>query len=195
MAVTLTPPLKSSDIEGLKAGDPVLITGTIYTARDAAHRRLIELIESDGDLPVDLAGQIIYYTGPTPAQPGMATGSAGPTTSSRMDRFTPALVAATGVKALIGKGERSPEVAASLREQGAIYLAAVGGAGALLAEKITAAEPVAWPELGPEAMYRFEVSGFPAIVVIDLAGGDLYQAGRERYRRQGPAHSSCGRKP
>ena len=193
MPVTLTPPLKRSDLEGLRAGDPVLISGTIYTARDAAHRRLVELIERGAQLPVDLAGQVIYYTGPTPSPPGMPTGSAGPTTSSRMDRYTPALLEASGAKVLIGKGERSPEVAVSLRQQGAVYLAAVGGAGALLAEKITAAEPIAWPELGTEAMFRFEVSGFPAIVVMDLHGGNLYEEGRERYRRLGSGPSSCSR--
>ncbi|MBE0429067.1 MAG: fumarate hydratase C-terminal domain-containing protein [Thermoleophilia bacterium] len=190
MAITLTPPLSGHDVRELSVGDPVLITGVIYTARDAAHQRLIELIERGEDLPVDLAGQIIYYTGPTPAQPGMATGSAGPTTSSRMDRFTPPLLAATGVRAMIGKGERSEEVSRSLGEHDAVYLVAVGGAGALLAEKIEAAEPAAWPELGTEAIFRLEVREFPAIVAIDTRGGNLYSAGRARYRRSA-SRKSC----
>ncbi|MHB1391391.1 MAG: FumA C-terminus/TtdB family hydratase beta subunit [Thermoleophilia bacterium] len=183
MLVTLTPPLTSEDVARLRVGDPVLLTGFIYTGRDAAHRRLAQLIQRGEELPVDLEGQVIYYVGPTPPQPGMATGSAGPTTSSRVDRFTPGLIAATGLKVMIGKGDRSEEVAAALREHGAVYLAAVGGAGALLAEKIQTAEPVAWPELGAEAMYRLSVREFPAIVVMDARGGNLYKSGREAFRR------------
>jgi fumarate hydratase subunit beta len=179
----LIPPLDDSVVRELKAGDRVLITGTIYTARDAAHRRMVDLIEQNKDLPVELAGQIIYYVGPTPASPGRATGSAGPTTSSRMDRYTPAILS-RGARALIGKGDRSDEVGEALREHGAVYLAAVGGAGALLAQSIKAAEPVAWPELGAEAIYRMEVEDFPAIVVIDSHGGNLYSEGRGSYRRQ-----------
>ena len=182
MGVTLKPPLSEEDTRALSAGDHVLITGTIYTARDAAHSRLAALIERGEELPVELAGQIIYYVGPTPASPGRAVGSAGPTTSSRMDAYTAAILS-RGVRALIGKGERSPEVAAAIRECGAVYLAAVGGAGALLAERVTAAEAVVYPELGPEAVYRFDVVKFPAIVIIDAHGGDLYRSGRERYRR------------
>ena len=181
MAVTLRPPLTAEDTRALTTGDRVLITGTIYTARDAAHSRLAALIERGEELPVELEGQIIYYVGPTPASPGRAVGSAGPTTSSRMDAYTPALLS-RGVRVLIGKGERSPEVAGAIRDSGAVYLAAVGGAGALLAERVTAAEPVAYPELGPEAIYRFDVEDFPAIVVLDARGGDLYRDGRERYR-------------
>lgn len=178
----LSAPLSEDQVRGLCAGDKVLISGVIYTARDAAHQRMAALITAGEQLPVSLAGQIIYYVGPTPAQPGMATGSAGPTTASRMDIYTPALLAATGLRALIGKGERSQEVADALRQNGAVYLAAVGGAGALLAQKIKNAEPVAWPELGTEAVFRLEVSGFPAIVVLDASGGNLYEAGRSRYR-------------
>ncbi|MFA5809946.1 MAG: FumA C-terminus/TtdB family hydratase beta subunit, partial [Thermoleophilia bacterium] len=152
----LTPPLDEADVRELKAGDRVLITGTIYTARDAAHRRMAELIGQGKDLPVELEGQVIYYVGPTPASPGRATGSAGPTTSSRVDRYTPALLS-RGPRALIGKGDRSDEVSAALRERGAVYLAAVGGAGAMLAQCIKVAEPVAWAELGTEAVYRMEV--------------------------------------
>ncbi len=183
MAVKLTTPLSASEVAALSAGDEVLISGIIYTARDAAHRKLFELIESRQDLPTELEGQVIYYTGPTPPSPGHATGSAGPTTSSRMDAYTPAILS-RGVRALIGKGERSREVARALQNRGAVYLAAVGGAGALLAEKITVAEPVAYPELGPEAIYSFQVKDFPAIVVIDSRGGNLYKTGRERYRRR-----------
>lgn len=184
MSVILNPPLSPEDVNNLKAGDEVLISGIIYTARDAAHRRLIELIEAGEELPVILEGQILYYVGPTPPQPGMATGSAGPTTSSRLDAYTPALLAASGIKAVIGKGDRSDEVAAALRNCGAVYLAAVGGAGALLAEKIESSTPVAWPELGPEAVYRMEVREFPAIVAIDCHGGNIYRTGRRQYKRE-----------
>ncbi len=178
----LTPPLNESEARALRAGDKVLITGTIYTARDAAHRRLIETIGRGGDLPLDLDGQVIYYVGPTPASPGRAVGSAGPTTSSRVDRYTPQLLA-RGLRVVIGKGDRAPEVAAALERYGAVYLAAAGGAGALLAEKVRKSEVVAWPELGTEAIHRFEVVDFPATVVMDAHGGNLYAAGRERYRR------------
>lgn len=182
MAIQLTPPLAPEDMRPLRAGDRVSITGVMYTARDAAHRKLVELMDAGRELPLDLHGQIIYYVGPTPASPGRATGSAGPTTASRMDVYTPRILA-QGVKALIGKGDRSAEVAAALKENSAVYLAAVGGAGALLAGHILAAEPVAWPELGPEAIYRLEVRDFPAIVVIDTEGGNLYETGRARYRK------------
>lgn len=179
----LTPPIDAETTRALKAGDRILITGSIFTARDAAHRRMIELIEQGETLPVKLEGAVLYYVGPTPASPGRATGSAGPTTSSRVDRYTPQLLA-LGLRAVIGKGDRSPEVAAALQEHGAVYLAAVGGAGALLAEKVTAAEVVAWPELGTEAIHRFEVYEFPAIVVMDAHGGNLYATGRAGYRRR-----------
>jgi fumarate hydratase subunit beta len=177
----LAPPLVDSDIAGLNVGDSVSISGVIYTARDAAHRRLDALLEAGEQLPVELAGQIIYYTGPTPASPGRATGSAGPTTSSRMDQYTPRLLAATGVKALIGKGDRSDEVVAALRENSAVYLAAVGGAGALLAERIISAEVAAWPELGTEAIHRLEVKEFPVLVAIDSRGSSIYGAGRQKH--------------
>jgi len=183
MPTNLTPPISPEIIQNLTAGDRVLITGSIYTARDAAHRRMIELIERGEDLPVELEGAVLYYVGPTPASPGRATGSAGPTTSSRVDRYTPRLLA-LGLRVVIGKGDRSPEVAAALQEHGAVYLAAVGGAGALLAEKVSKAEVVAWPELGTEAIHRFEVEQFPAIVVMDAHGGNLYTTGRAEYRRR-----------
>ncbi|MHB9111194.1 MAG: Fe-S-containing hydro-lyase [Thermoleophilia bacterium] len=182
-SVILTPPIDAETARALKAGDRILITGSIFTARDAAHRRMIELIEQGEDLPVELEGAVLYYVGPTPASPGRATGSAGPTTSSRVDRYTPALLA-RGLRVVIGKGDRSPEVAAALQEHGAVYLAAVGGAGALLAERVAAAEVVAWPELGTEAIHRFKVNEFPAIVVMDAHGGNLYATGRASYRRR-----------
>lgn len=179
----LTPPLADADVVDLRAGDTVTISGVIYTARDAAHRRLVEMIERGEELPVELAGQVIYYTGPTPASPGRPTGSAGPTTSSRMDRYTPRLLSASGVKALVGKGDRDDRVVRALVENKAVYLAAVGGAGALLAETIVTAEVVAWPELGTEAIHRLEVREFPAFVAIDTNGSSIYDSGRNPYRR------------
>lgn len=181
--IILTPPIDDETAQALKAGDRILLTGSIFTARDAAHRRMVELMERGEDLPVELEGAVLYYVGPTPASPGRATGSAGPTTSSRVDRYTPALLA-RGLRVVIGKGDRSPEVAAALQEHGAVYLAAVGGAGALLAQRVVAAEVVAWPELGTEAIHRFEVNEFPAIVVMDSHGGNLYASGRASYRRR-----------
>lgn len=177
MATVLLPPLTAADVGELKAGEEVLITGIIYTARDAAHARLVRLLEKGEELPVDLEGQVIYYTGPTPAPPGKATGSAGPTTSARMDLYTPPLLEC-GLKAVIGKGDRSDGVVDALRRHGAVYLAAVGGAGALLARQIAAATPVLYTELGPEAVFRLEVVEFPAIVAIDARGGNLYRSGR-----------------
>ncbi len=183
MPKTLTPPLSRDDVAGLRAGEQVLVTGTVYTARDAAHRRLLDLVGEGGEPPFDLEGAVIYYTGPTPACHGRPVGAAGPTTSSRMDRFTPDLLA-RGVRAMIGKGDRGDEVARALAEHGAVYLAAVGGAGALLGKCIVAAEVVAYPELGPEAIHRFEVRELPAVVAIDARGGNIYAEGRERFRRR-----------
>lgn len=183
MATILNSPLTETVTRALRAGDKVLISGPVYTARDAAHKRLAELIARGDRLPVALKGQIIYYTGPTPPAPGRPVGSAGPTTSSRMDAYTPAILS-QGVLALIGKGERSAQVEDSLHASGAVYLAAAGGAGALLAERIIAAEPVAYPELGPEAIFRLQLDDFPAIVAIDSSGGNLYRLGRKQYRKQ-----------
>jgi len=182
MRKKITPPVSEADARALRAGDEVLITGVIYTARDAAHKRLVEAIDHGEELPFDLEGQIVYYVGPTPASPGRAVGSAGPTTSSRVDHLTLPLLA-QGLRVMIGKGDREPEVAAALAEHGGAYLAAVGGAGALLAERIESAEVVAWPELGTEAVHRLEVVDFPATVVMDAHGGNLYVSGRARYRR------------
>lgn len=175
-------PLTDDAVALLRAGDKVLLTGSLLAARDEAHRRLADLIRDGLELPVPLRGQIIYYVGPTPARPGRAVGSAGPTSSYRMDAYTPALLA-LGLKATIGKGQRGPEVRKAMLEQGAVYLAAVGGAGALLARRIESAEVVAWPELGPEALRKMTVRDFPSIVVDDIYGGDLYEEGKRRFRR------------
>lgn len=180
--VTLTPPLSDAQVMQLAMGDRVLISGVLYTARDAAHKRLVEMLAAGQKLPVDLKGQILYYVGPSPARPGRVIGAAGPTTASRMDAYTPTLLA-LGLKALIGKGKRSPEVIAALQQYKAVYLAATGGAGALIAKCVKNAEVVAFPELGPEAVHRLEVENLPAIVVNDCQGRDLYDEGVRRYAR------------
>lgn len=171
----LTTPLDAATVRSLRAGDMVHLCGSLISARDAAHRRLIDCLDQNQPLPVDLAGQALYYVGPTPAPPGRAIGSAGPTTSGRMDPYTPRLLAATGLRVLIGKGPRSPAVVAALRQHGCVYLAATGGAAALLAQRIRAAEVIAYPDLGPEAIHLLQVEDFPAVVAIDCHGGDLYQ--------------------
>lgn len=177
-------PLKDADIEKLKAGDRVLLSGVIYTARDAAHKRLIELLDKGEKLPFDVKGEIIYYVGPTPAKPGFVIGSAGPTTSGRMDAYTPRLLS-LGLKGTIGKGQRSAEVIEAMKKHKAIYMAAVGGAAAVIARTIKKAEVVAYEDLGAEAIRRLTVEDFPAIVVNDIYGGDLFNLGVEKYRRQG----------
>uniref|UniRef100_A0A831TH20 Fe-S-containing hydro-lyase n=1 Tax=Thermorudis peleae TaxID=1382356 RepID=A0A831TH20_9BACT len=168
-------PLDRQTIDALRAGDQVLISGTLLTARDAAHQRLVDALERGEPLPIDLRGQVIYYVGPAPPRPGMVIGSAGPTTSGRMDPYTPALLAA-GLRGMIGKGYRSPAVRQAIVEHGAVYFGAIGGSGALLARRITAAEVVAYEDLGPEAIYRLTVVDFPAIVINDRHGGDLYES-------------------
>jgi fumarate hydratase subunit beta len=172
-AVSLETPLDRQGVMALGAGQRVLIDGVIYTARDAAHQRLVDLAEAGETLPFDLDGQIIYYCGPTPAPPGRPIGSAGPTTASRMDAYAPKLHA-LGLRATIGKGPRSDAVRAALAEYGAVYLAAVGGAGALLAQRVTACDVVAFPELGPEAVRRLVVTQFPALVAYDAHGGSAF---------------------
>lgn len=167
-------PLNDTDVAKLKAGEQVLLSGTIYTARDAAHKRMTESLERGEGLPIDITGQVIYYVGPTPAKPGKVIGSAGPTTSSRMDIYTPKLLDA-GLKGMIGKGKRSTEVVAAIKKYKAVYFAAAGGAGALLSKRIRKAEVVAYGDLGPEAIYRLEVEEFPVIVVNDIYGKDLYE--------------------
>ncbi|MGF7184093.1 fumarate hydratase subunit beta [Desulfitispora alkaliphila] len=174
----LTTPLTQEDISKLKSGDQVYISGVIYTARDAAHKRLVELIDNGEDLPVELEGQIIYYVGPTPAKPHQVIGSAGPTTSYRMDSLTEPLLK-KGLKGMIGKGKRSQEVKDSLQEYGAVYFGAIGGAAALLAKCIVKAEVIAYEDLGPEAIRRLEVKDFPAVVVNDSFGCDLYEEARK----------------
>lgn len=175
-------PLSDSDVESLKSGDRVRITGVLLTARDAAHGRLIALLDEGKPLPVDVRGQIIYYTGPSPARPGMAIGSVGPTTGSRMDTYTPTLLA-LGLKGMIGKGYRSQPVKDALVQHRAIYFGAVGGAGAVLSRHVKKAEVVAYEDLGTEAIRRLEVEGFPAVVVNDCHGHDLYAEGMSQYAR------------
>lgn len=175
-------PLTDEDVAGLKAGDNVLISGVIYAARDAAHKKLVELMNKNEPLPIDLQGQIIYYVGPTPAKPGQAIGSAGPTTSGRMDAYTPQMLE-HGMKACIGKGKRNQAVKDALVKYKGVYLAAVGGAGALLSKRIKASEVVAYPELGAEAIRRLEVVDFPATVINDIYGNDLYVEGASAYAR------------
>ena len=180
MAIKITAPLTHEVARTLKAGDSCLISGTIFTARDAAHKRLCELIEAGKELPIDLNESVIYFVGPTPAKPGQAIGSAGPTTSYRMDAYSPHLIA-KGQTGMIGKGKRGPEVIAAMKEHGAVYFGAIGGCGALLSKCIKSAEIVAYEDLGAEAIRRLEVEDFPAIVVIDSDGNNLYESGREIY--------------
>lgn len=179
--VQLKTPLTASDTARLRAGDRVILSGTIYTARDAAHRRLVELIERKEPLPIPLAGQVLYYVGPSPAPPGRPIGAAGPTTSYRMDPYTPQLLD-KGLKAMIGKGKRSEAVKGALVTYGAVYLAAIGGAGALMSKSIKKASVVAYHDLGPEAIRELYVEGMPLVVVNDTAGNDLYEEGRRAYR-------------
>lgn len=174
-------PLKPEVISSLEAGDRVVITGVIYTGRDAAHKRLTQTLQEGKELPVDLAGQVIYYVGPCPAKPGQAIGSCGPTTSGRVDSYTPTMLD-LGLKGMIGKGPRSQSVIDSMKKNGAVYFAAIGGAGASIARSVKKADVVAYPDLGPEAIYRLEVEDFPCIVVIDSKGNDLYQMGPEKYK-------------
>lgn len=180
----ITPPLDDETVQKLHAGDRVTITGVIYTARDAAHKRMVEALERGEAPPIPLEGQIIYYMGPSPARPGRPIGSAGPTTSGRMDPYVPALLA-RGLKGMIGKGNRSRQVKEAMVQYGAVYLGATGGAGALIARTIVKAEVVAYEDLGAEAIRRLEVEDFPAVVVNDMYGRDLYEEGKARYARTG----------
>lgn len=169
----LSAPLTGQDLSKIRSGDSVLLSGTIYSARDAAHQRLAALMDRGEPLPFDLEGAVIYYTGPSPAPPGRPIGSAGPTTSYRMDSFAPRLYAA-GLAASIGKGRRAPEVLAAIRKHGGLYLAATGGAGAMLGLCVQSAKVIAFPELGPEAVYELGVKDMPLLVVNDAQGGELY---------------------
>ncbi|MDO4385836.1 MAG: Fe-S-containing hydro-lyase [Clostridia bacterium] len=176
-------PLSREDARALKCGESCLITGTIYTARDAAHKRLCELAAKGEPLPFDIEGAIIYFVGPTPAKPGQVIGSAGPTTSYRMDAYSPALIA-LGQTGMIGKGKRGEAVVDAMRRYGAVYLGAIGGLGALLGKCVKKAEVIAYPDLGAEAVRRLEVENFPVVVVIDSDGNNLYETGRRAYLEQ-----------
>ena len=180
MAKKVTTPLTDEVVESLKAGETVSITGYIYTGRDAAHKRLCSLLEKGEQLPIDVKGQVIYYVGPAPAKPGYACGSAGPTTSYRMDPYAPALIE-RGLKGMIGKGLRSRDVIDSMMEHKAVYFHAVGGAAALIARSIKSSEVVIYEDLGPEAIHRYYVEDFPAIVVIDCYGNNLYESEPPKY--------------
>ena len=173
-------PLTREMARSLKAGDSVLLTGVIYTARDAAHKRLCELMEQGKELPVDLRDTVIYFVGPTPAKPGQVIGSAGPTTSYRMDAYSPMLIE-HGQTGMIGKGKRGEEVVQAMKEHGCVYFGATGGCGALLSGCIKKAEVVAYPDLGPEAIHRLEVENFPVVVIIDSEGNNLYETGKQNY--------------
>ena len=173
-------PLSREDARALRCGESCLITGTIYTARDAAHKRLCELAAKGDPLPFDIEGAIIYFVGPTPAKPGQVIGSAGPTTSYRMDAYSPALIA-LGQTGMIGKGKRGEAVVDAMRRYGAVYLGAIGGLGALLGKCVKKAEVIAYPDLGAEAVRRLEVENFPVVVVIDSEGNNLYELGRRAY--------------
>jgi fumarate hydratase subunit beta len=181
-AKKIATPLTDAAVRDLRAGDAVEITGVLYQARDAAHKRLVALIEAGEELPFELGGAVVYYMGPSPAKPGAVIGSAGPTTSGRMDAYAPLLMK-HGLKGMVGKGLRTQEVRDAMREHTAVYFAATGGAGALLAKRIVGNEIIAWPELGAEAVARLEVVDFPAIVVNDCHGGDLYAEGRAKYAK------------
>ena len=184
--VNLNAPFSAQDVEPLKAGDVVRLSGVLFTARDAAHARMAEAIESGEPLPFDPEGQVVYFTGPAPARPGHALGPAGPTTASRMDSYSPLLIE-RGLKGMVGKGLRSEGVKRAMREHGCVYFGAVEGTAALLARCVTEVELVAYEDLGAEAIRRLVVEDFPAVVVNDLHGGDLYIEGRERWRREAHA--------
>ncbi len=182
MTRKITSPMSEDVIKGLKAGDQVLISGVVYVGRDAAHKRLVETLDRGEKLPFDVKGQTIYYMGPSPTKPGKVIGSAGPTTSGRMDAYTPRMLEA-GLKAMIGKGLRTQEVKDAIVKHRAVYMAATGGAAALIAKSITKSEVIAYEELGPEAVLRLEVKDFPAVVINDCHGGDLYQEGKAKYAK------------
>lgn len=180
---TLTTPLKDEDIIKLKAGDKVSLSGTVYTARDAAHKRLVDLLDEGKDLPIPLEGEVIYYVGPSPTPPGRAIGSAGPTTSYRMDPYAPRLLD-NGLKGMIGKGARNDDVVSSMKKNKAVYFAATGGAAALISRSIKAAEVVAYEDLGAEAIRKLTVEDFPLIVAQDCEGGNVYEEGQKKFRKQ-----------
>lgn len=180
MEKRISSPMTEKQARSLRSGDSVLISGTIYTARDAAHKRLCALLAEGKALPFNVEGSIIYFVGPTPAKPGQALGSAGPTTSYRMDPYSPTLIKA-GLKGMIGKGKRDSNVIAAMKENGAVYFGAIGGAGALLSKCIKKSELIAYEDLGSEAIRKLEVEDFPAFVIIDSQGNNLYETGRQEY--------------
>jgi fumarate hydratase subunit beta len=179
----ITTPLSDEVVESLHSGDRLLLSGIIYTGRDAAHKRLVELVDRGEPLPFDLRGQVLYFVGPTPPKPGEVIGSAGPTTSGRMDAYSPKLLD-LGLKGMIGKGLRNEAVKEALKRNRAVYLGATGGAGALLARRIVSSRVVAYEDLGPEAVRELEVVDFPVVVINDMYGGDLYVEGRKKYERK-----------
>lgn len=181
MVHTIETPLRKDTVRGLKAGDTVVINGVIYAARDAAHKRMVEMIKKGQSLPLDIKDQIIYYVGPCPARPGEVIGSAGPTTSSRMDAYAPELIK-LGLSGMIGKGLRNKDVVSAMQDFEAVYLGAIGGAGALISKAIVAEEIVAFPELGPEALRKLVVKDFKTTVIIDCQGNNLYETGRLKFR-------------
>lgn len=178
----ITTPLTKEMARSLKAGDSVLITGTIFSARDAAHKVMTEALDRGEKLPMDFTNQIVYYLGPTPAKPGDAVGSAGPTTAGRMDKYTPQMIE-QGLSGIIGKGYRSQDVIDSMKKNGTVYMVAIGGAGALISKSIKGYEVLAYPELGPEALAKLTVEDFPAIVAIDCDGNNYYEEGQKPYRK------------
>jgi len=175
-------PLSKDELKKLKAGDIVKISGTIYTARDAAHKRMIGMLEDGKDLPFDIRDQVIYYVGPCPAKPGEIIGSAGPTTSGRVDAYTPKLIE-LGLSGMIGKGLRGNDVVEAMKKYGAVYFGAIGGAGALIAKSIINEEIVAFPDLGTEAIRKLTVNDFPVTVIIDSFGNNLYETGKKLFRQ------------
>lgn len=181
METKIQAPFIKDEVKNLNAGDNVLISGTIISARDAAHKKLMEIYEKNKEMPINLKNQVIYYLGPSPAKPGEVIGAAGPTTSGRMDKYTPMMLN-LGISAMIGKGYRNKDVINSIIKHKAIYMVAIGGAGALIAKSIKKYEVIAYPELGPEAIAKLEVVDFPAIVVIDSRGNNFYEIGQKQYK-------------
>jgi len=182
MAKRIALPLTDDTLQGLRAGDDVLLSGTMYVGRDSAHKRIVEALDQGKPLPFDIRGQTIYYMGPSPAKPGQAIGSAGPTTSGRMDSYSPRLMA-EGLRGMVGKGMRTPAVKEAMKKYRAVYFAAIGGAGALISKAIKKSDVIAYEELGAEALLRIEVADFPAIVINDIYGGDLYEEGKAKYKK------------
>ena len=182
MAKRIALPLTDDTLQGLRAGDDVLLSGTMYVGRDSAHKRIVEALDQGKPLPFDIRGQTIYYMGPSPAKPGQVIGSAGPTTSGRMDSYSPRLMA-EGLRGMVGKGMRTPAVKEAMKKYRAVYFAAIGGAGALISKAIKKSDVIAYEELGAEALLRIEVADFPAIVINDIYGGDLYEEGKAKYKK------------